>query len=485
MAPVAGTGAEKVSAEKTPGPRRNSRTRAERPPRANAVATTASPSSTSARAAPMARARTAPKVTTSRLQLDRDDTVGTPLAAVTAVNAVNAELKEALASAMAAQAAASAAATAAAQRMALIERDMQQLQAAASASQATAEQVRARLGEAEGQNQWVPLLAMLLVLLGGVALWLGSRVRALQRERQAGWAAALVQPAEAEASAISSFDGASTTPRALPQAPQWMPAISAEQAAEALASPQAPQPRQASSPPASPAPRASTPSRPVSVEELIDLEQQAEFFAVLGQDESAIDLLMLHLRSTGGVSPLPYLKLLEIYRRRDDREAYERTRTRFNHRFNAYAPDWDRDPEQGRALLDYDSVMARLQTAWRSPVDAMAELETLLFRKTSGDLFELPAYRDVLVLYAVARDLNKMAGVAAVDVDVLLPLRADQHSANGEACRPYPPAIDSADVRNEDRPTAPIDLDLSDTLSSRESAFSLLTPITASLQRTH
>ena len=32
--------------------------------------------------------------------------------------------------------------------------------------------------------------------------------------------------------------------------------------------------------------------RDVSVEELIDLEQQAEFFVVLGQDEAAIDLLM-------------------------------------------------------------------------------------------------------------------------------------------------------------------------------------------------
>ena len=121
--------------------------------------------------------------------------------------------------------------------------------------------------------------------------------------------------------------------------------------------------------------QAATRSRSVSVEELIDLEQRAEFFTVLGQDESAIDLLMAHLRSTGGASPLPYLKLLEIYRRRDERGAYERTRTRFNHRFNARAPDWERDPEQGRALLEYDSVMSRLQAAWRTPVDAMAELE--------------------------------------------------------------------------------------------------------------
>ena len=98
-------------------------------------------------------------------------------------------------------------------------------------------------------------------------------------------------------------------------------------------------------------------ARDVSIEELIDLEQQADFFVVLGQDESAIDLLMAHLRSTGGGSPLPYLKLLEIYRRRGDREAYERTRERFNHRFNAYAPDWEADPQHGRSLEDYPGVV--------------------------------------------------------------------------------------------------------------------------------
>src|SRR5439155_2393388 len=65
------------------------------------------------------------------------------------------------------------------------------------------------------------------------------------------------------------------------------------------------------------------PRREVTVEELINLEQQAEFFLVLGQDDAAIDLLMGPLRSTGGSSPLPSLKLLEIYRRRNEREPYE------------------------------------------------------------------------------------------------------------------------------------------------------------------
>jgi 23S rRNA pseudouridine2605 synthase len=38
----------------------------------------------------------------------------------------------------------------------------------------------------------------------------------------------------------------------------------------------------------------------MSVDEQIDLEQQADFFIALGHDDAAIDLLMAHMRSTGG-----------------------------------------------------------------------------------------------------------------------------------------------------------------------------------------
>jgi hypothetical protein len=169
--------------------------------------------------------------------------------------------------------------------------------------------------------------------------------------------------------------------------------------------------------------QAGTP-RELSVEELLDLEQQADFFIALGQEDAAVDLLMTHLRSAGGQSPLPYTKLLEIYRRQGDRGAYERTRARFNRRFNAYAPDWDVGPSAGRSLEDYPETIALLEGAWASPIDAMAILEGLLFKRNdASELFDLPAYRDVLVLYSLARDLwQHGGGDAGTAVDVLLPL---------------------------------------------------------------
>lgn len=180
------------------------------------------------------------------------------------------------------------------------------------------------------------------------------------------------------------------------------------------------------------------PARDLSIEELIDLEQQAEFFIVLGQEEAAVDLLVENIRSSGGASPLPYLKLLEIYRRRGDREAYERTRTRFNQRFNAYAAEWSEDPLQGLGLEDYPDVLPALVAAWPRPLDAMAALEVLLFRRAQGELFALPAYRELLFLYALARDLLDREAAGSGQVDLLLPLP--------EAPRPAAPARPAADA---------------------------------------
>ena len=222
--------------------------------------------------------------------------------------------------------------------------------------------------------------------------------------------------------------------------------------------------------------------RDVSIEELIDLEQQAEFFIVLGQDEAAIELLAEHLRHTGGGSPLPYLKLLEVYRRRGDRDDYGRMRQRFNHRFNAYAPDWDADLLAGRTLETYAGVIPRLQQVWARPLDAMAELEALLFRKSRGDLFELPAYREVLFLYALARDLLDREAAATGNVDLLLPM-ADGGDFSSTAPAPFlglerdsgfdEKALDS-------RPTRPLDFDLT---SERDRPSSIFGPLDGAVPR--
>jgi hypothetical protein len=375
----------------------------------------------------------------------------------------------AAASAAIAEQAASAAlasAAAAAERMRNLEQGVEKLRLDIERDREQLTTLRSKLARAETTSQLVPWLGAGMVLMAALALWLWLRSRRLQREQQAQWWAA--------AKAAQQGKGPPMNPPTLH--PMTLPPSMAP------TPPVRPQPAPIATPgtPLKPAFRDSLFSsqqepRDVSIEELIDLEQQAEFFVVLGQDDAAIDLLMGHIRSSGGTSPLPYLKLLEVYRRQGDRESYERTRERFNHRFNAYAPDWDADLQHGRSLVEYPGVMQRLQAHWPEPLDTMAELEALMFKRDDGELFELPAYREVLFLYSMARDLLDHQGGPTTAIDVLLPLDRS-YEFEPTTARPHlfttPTGLAELGRMNEpsievlrattppEMPAAPVDVDL-------------------------
>ena len=388
---------------------------------------------------------------------------------------------EVVAQAATAMRAAMAAASAAEQRINALERSVEQARSEARAQRELVLKLQAEAGDAETASQW--LWPLQLALLGAAALVSALAWRLWKRPVGP---ASLPEWREATESAHDQL---------APEAGQSRSATSPTPFVASDVKPPPPPPRPPSPPlPAVSQRMAALPAggqagdeapRDVSIEELIDLEQQAEFFVVIGQDSSAIDLLVEHLRLTGGGSPLPYLKLMEIYHRVGEQGAYARTRSRFNDRFNAYAPAWAEGVQQGRGLEGYPGVVPRLCQVWGRPVDAMAELEALLFRKSRGDLFDLPAYREVLFLYAVARDLFDRESADAVNVDLLLPIHAqgDIHST-----RPTPfddsrhGTIDSGGDDAGGRPTAPVDLDLS-TPDRSTSIFDPFDPVDPNARR--
>jgi hypothetical protein len=434
-------------------PRRATRTAAPRstPPSTDGATAAAQPAPARVRrpAAGTAAPRPAPVAERPRLQLD-GGTVASPAPAASAVLAAESQASAAREAAVVAEAAASAAQ----QRLKDVESELSRLRAESKAQTDALVELRKQLAEDRNRTpeaSWLlPLLLGLVAVLGAVAVWLGWRLRQDRQVRvnqRDAWfersPAVAVSPSMQPSEQDSDYPGA--VPSRIPSTLPPPPAPTAPKAGPAS-------PRASLSPPSMFDTRAggldsmiSPPTMPahtavtlpvssaraeddslgsVSVDEQIDLEQQADFFIALGHDESAIDLLMAHLRSTGGSTPLPFLKLLEIHRRRGDRDAYERTRVRFNQRFNSVAPDWQADPKSGRALEDYPLVVGRIQTAWPTPLDAMAELEALLFRRGVGsELFELPAYQEVLFLYQLARDLHQLSTPdSSNDVDVLLPI---------------------------------------------------------------
>lgn len=395
-----------------------------------------------------------PKVVVSRLRMDPPVTATVLAAAAVAADAQNDSVLRAAEEAVSA---ASAATTAAAARIAALEAGMETVQRNAQVQREQALRLEQALAEAESRGRWTPLLLAALMALLGMSIWLWFKLRESRAERARAWWGE--QRAAADAAVDETTASATTGAATFKTAPMRVtgsghPLTSNEVAPEPAAD------RTEALPGALLEPDSR--SRDVSIDELLDLEQQAEFFIVLGQDDAAIELLVEHLRSSGGSSPLPYLKLMDIYRRRGDAADYERTRERFNHGFNAFAPAWTDDLSQGRTLEAYPEVIARLQQSWPNAADAMAELEALLLRSDGHELFDLPAYRDVLSLYSLARDRLEHGEDGPSKIDVLLPLSEGEQLTTTSA-QPrlladlaFPVAVD-----------APVDLDLTEPKSVR------------------
>lgn len=314
--------------------------------------------------------------------------------------------------------------------MKALEQQVQTVLGEARQQQAMLAQLREQLAAAESGNAWLPWLLLGLTTTAALAVWLALRVRRLKLElAQARWTLAGDEQPASQAGTMTGLSGA---PLLSPEPALLSPRIDAAPGGVptspdmAIAGGAAPDAAAAGSATALGAAAlhgselsfgTGVPPRPVSVEELLDLDQQVDFFLALGQAQSAIDLLLGHVRSTGGTYALPYLKLLEIYRLHGDDEAYERTRERFNQRFNALVPDGSGDLASGRVLEDYPEVVQRLQRAWAHPLRAAAELESLLLRRADLEPFELPAYREILMLHALVRDLPA-GGLQAATITV-------------------------------------------------------------------
>ncbi|MEJ6008036.1 hypothetical protein WG899_20990 [Paucibacter sp. AS339] len=195
----------------------------------------------------------------------------------------------------------------------------------------------------------------------------------------------------------------------------------------------------------------------VSVEALIDLEQQADFFLVLGQEEAAVDLLQDRIKS-GIDSALPYLKLMEICQQRGDALAFADIAGRYALRFDASAPNWDQDLSQGRDLEAYADVLREIQGRWVDSGASMSLLQKLLSNQAArGVSLELPALRDLLLLYSVARDRSEHE-VRGQEIDLFLPLESEQSSQTGFGMMATMvwQAAPAADAGS----TAPVDVDI-------------------------
>ena len=147
-------------------------------------------------------------------------------------------------------------------------------------------------------------------------------------------------------------------------------------------------------------------ARTAKAEELFDVQQQADFFVSLGQHDQAVDVLRGHIAGDTQSSPLVYLDLFNLYHQLDRQVDYEALRAEFNQLFSGKVPAFDLYSDHSAGLDAYPVVLTRIEVLWPSPKVLDVIEESILRRPVAtADAFDLEAYRELLLLYAVAKDL--------------------------------------------------------------------------------
>ena len=296
------------------------------------------------------------------------------------------------------------------QRFLTLQADVSLLKEQRQKDQAEIAELRNRLQVAESkrfEREWILGLAAALIVVSGAAFHFWRRSRDRSRPQ---WWNPVADDATEEPSSSTLQEEA-----AIPSSGAGQAATGAEKGG-AMQAPAEPRVAE-SSRPVTGSMHASLESvdfqnslsgagRAVKVEELLDIQQQADFFISLGQYDQAVATLRNHIADNVETSVLAYLDLLKIYHLQGRARDYELVRHEFNELFNAEVPELAAFRQQTRGLEAYQSILSQLSALWASPA-VLDFIEQSIFRKPGqgSQVLDLEAYRELLMLYAVAKDL--------------------------------------------------------------------------------
>jgi hypothetical protein len=177
----------------------------------------------------------------------------------------------------------------------------------------------------------------------------------------------------------------------------------------------------------------------------VDIESRRSHSAV-GRDQS--------VSKADRFSPLTYLDLFKLYHDLGRRKDYDELRGEFSRSFNAQLPVFDAFKEQGDGLEVYKDAMGRIESLWNTP-QVLDAIEESIFRKPgeSSESFGLEAYRELLLLYAIA---NEFVDPQADDAAAIAAL-GDEPTARlaGDAGQALPVARPTVRVPEVFLPTSP------------------------------
>ena len=299
------------------------------------------------------------------------------------------------------------------QRLTELQSQTRSLRDANSKSDAALVATREELKKIESERYANPLVYALVALLAALLLAAAYLYYRLNRSgASAAWwdlrdadAQAEAQSALESRGAASSLDEPASFLSPPPSSPANQPATAREPQLNVVRLDDSPQLHIRNSDSTYPPSGLSANPRGVNVNELFDIAQQAEFFVSLGQHDHAIEVLSNHIHENVRTSPLAYLDLFRLYHDLDRKPQYDDLRLEFNRTFNAEVPVFEAFRERGEGLEAYEGAMTRIQSLWNTP-RVLDVIEESIFRKPGrpADAFDLEAYRDLLLLYAIANE---------------------------------------------------------------------------------
>ncbi|MBR7798445.1 type IV pilus assembly protein FimV [Undibacterium fentianense] len=152
----------------------------------------------------------------------------------------------------------------------------------------------------------------------------------------------------------------------------------------------------------------------VKVEEISDVTQEAEFWISMNDPHRAIEILAAQEELEHPDSPVPWLFLLDLYRTVHEKAKYDLLRDRFIVFFNANIPEYDADLTQipSRHLEDFPHLMQKICDSWGAN-GIIQYLESLLVDDREGKRagFDLPVYRDILMLLGIAHEIERIVAM--------------------------------------------------------------------------
>lgn len=331
---------------------------------------------------------------------------------------------------------------ASARRLELLEQQLLAMQSTLTNNRTEITALRTQLAQTqnEGLPLWVNVMLGLLALALATIAWLLQRIKQERAHAQARWAdtvlAAQDEPPASATPAVA-VPAASTTQEApAATAGSWASILSASESASTHPhnSALAPVPATDESsnahwlaevdsvPAAAATPAAPTLPETTSAEQaqaswadvltaqaLFDIQEQAEFYASVGEHDQAILLLEEHIAQNESSSPLAYLELLQLLYRLSRTEAFEHVSTKFQRHFNVQVPSFLRFARKGHDLWSsHPEVLSEIEALW--PTDnVLPLLRKLILAKPQAQhletetRFDLAAFDDLLMLYNVAQ----------------------------------------------------------------------------------